>query len=37
MALGLLRDGGGVAMEVLSARGVDPQALRADITQALAS
>lgn len=37
IALALLREGGGVAMEVLTGRGADPQTLRADITQALAS
>jgi ATP-dependent Clp protease ATP-binding subunit ClpA len=35
IALGLLRDGEGAAMKVLHDRGVDPQALRTDITAAL--
>ena len=37
IALGLLREGQGVAMKVLHDRGVDPQALRADVTAALGS
>ncbi|MGY1681103.1 Clp protease N-terminal domain-containing protein [Geodermatophilus sp. SYSU D01176] len=36
IALGLLREGQGLAMKVLLDRGVDPQALRADVTAALA-
>ena len=36
IALGLLRDGEGPAMKVLLDRGVDPQALRADVAAALA-
>ena len=36
VALGLLREGQGLAMKVLLDRGVDPQALRADVTAALA-
>nr|MDP9461985.1 Clp protease [Actinomycetota bacterium] len=35
--LGLLRDGEGLAMKVLSDRGVDPVVLRRDVTATLAS
>lgn len=37
IALGILRDGDGVAMKMLADRGVDPVALRDEITSALAS
>ena len=35
IALGILRDGGGVAMKMLADRGVDPTALREEIRTAL--
>ncbi|MDP9390272.1 MAG: hypothetical protein M3P89_02545 [Actinomycetota bacterium] len=35
--MGLLRDGEGLAMKVLSDRGVDPVVLRRDVTATLAS
>ncbi len=37
IALGLLREGGGLAMKVLHDRGVDPGELRRDLTAALLS
>jgi ATP-dependent Clp protease ATP-binding subunit ClpA len=37
IALGLLREGEGLAMKVLADRGVDPAALRRDLTTALQS
>ena len=37
IALGLLREGEGLAMKVLADRGVDPQALRSEIRAALGS
>ena len=37
IALGILRDGEGVAMKMLADRGVDPAALRDEITASLGS